>query len=620
MRRATIFSFYDPQGIVDDYVIYFLKKLSFFSEYIVFFSNGPLARDAEDKLQSVVQKIIIRPNVGYDSMAYKAGLDHINFDHNNQYDEVLMVNHTCYGPIFPFSELFTEMESRECDFWGVSAHDEVVPNPFTGKGVLPWHLNSNFIAVRAHMLRSKSFSHYWAELKVASNYSEAVLFHEVRFTKYFTDLGYRCSVYLNTRDYGAAYPLMMAVDEVCKDRSPLLKRRLFFHAPEYFEEHGTDLPRALRILSQSSDYDPALIWKNIVRHSRLRDLNTNAALTSIFPDVRLKEDTAPRNYGNVAVCAHVYYVDMLEELLSLTDTIPVPYDFIATTGTEEKKKNILEVVQGRKNIKNIIVRVVEQNRGRDMSALFITCRDLFLDDRYDLVCRLHTKKSPQDGKIRGGVFKRHMFENLLYSVGYTTNVLDMFCDKPWIGVAIPPSIQISYSTMGHAWYNNKEKALEIKDILKLNVFFDDTMPIAPYGSMYWFRPQAIRKLFSHEWKWTDYGEEADYGDGGLAHVQERLICYVAQDAGYATEQIISLHMASWNYVVMEYKLQKIGAMFPVGGFQEQLKILSVMNYSSVKGAFYQFILASKRSFKHRCPFLFKILRPIYRILTFRRNR
>ena len=32
-----------------------------------------------------------------------------------------------------------------------------------------------------------------------------------------------------------------------------------------------------------------------------------------------------------------YYTDMLEEILSLTETIPVPYDFIATTDTEAKK-------------------------------------------------------------------------------------------------------------------------------------------------------------------------------------------------------------------------------------------------------------------------------------------
>ena len=270
---------------------------------------------------------------------------------------------------------------------------------------------------------------------------------------------------------------------------------------------------------------------------------------------------------------HLYYVDMLEEILSFTDTIPAPYDFIATTDTEAKKVLIEQTVADRKNIRNIIVRVVEQNRGRDMSALFITCRDLFLDDRYSLVCRLHTKKSPQVEGARGDLFKRHMFENLLNSEGYTTNVLDIFHDKPWIGVAVPPIVQISYSHLGHIWYNNREKAEELKKLLCLRVPFDSDTPVGAFGTMFWFRPHALRKLFAYPWKWTDYNPEPHHVDGGLAHVQERLICYVAQDAGYTTEQIINSRLASWNYAMMEYKLQKLLAKLPNPDFNYQYRML-----------------------------------------------
>ena len=170
--------------------------------------------------------------------------------------------------------------------------------------------------------------------------------------------------------------------------------------------------------------------------------------TTVLPDLRLKGQE-PMQYGRIAVCVHVYYTDMLDEILALSDTIPCAYDFIATTDTEQKKELIENTVRGRANIADVIVRVVEQNRGRDMSALFISCRDLFIDDRYALVCRLHTKKTPHLDGGRGRLFKRHMFENLLNSRGYTSNVLDMFHDKPWIGVAVPPLVHISYPTMGH---------------------------------------------------------------------------------------------------------------------------------------------------------------------------
>jgi hypothetical protein len=189
LRRICIFSFYDPHGVVDNYVIFFLRKLGEFAETIIFYSNGPLSRDSENKLRGAVDDVILRPNIGFDVLAYKEGLERIDYNREGLYDEVLMVNHKCYGPVFPFSELFEEMESRDCDFWGVSAHAEMTPNPLTGVGTLPYHLNANFIAVRAEMLRSLSFREYWDNISVGASYEEAIMSHEALFTQHFTNLG-----------------------------------------------------------------------------------------------------------------------------------------------------------------------------------------------------------------------------------------------------------------------------------------------------------------------------------------------------------------------------------------------------------------------------------------------
>ena len=641
-RRHCIFSFYDPQGVVDDYVVFLLRKLGEFAESIVFYSNGPLSREAEVKLRGVVDDVVLRPNVGYDVLAYKEGLERIGFNQDGLYDEVLMVNHTCYGPVFPFAELFSEMAGRECDFWGVSAHAEMTPNPLTGTGTLPYHLNTNFIAVRAGMLGSRSFRQYWDGIGAASSYEDAIMSHEARFTEYFTQLGYRGGCYLDRRRYGTHYPAMLDLDETLIDRNPLIKRRALFHDPRLFEHYATDLPRALRILAEHSDYDPALIWRNVVRQAELRTLNTNAALTSVLPDVRLRQGELP-DYGRIAICAHVYYTDMLEELLSLGDTIPVPYDFIATTETEAKKRIIEETAAGRANIRQVIVRVVEQNRGRDMSALFITCRDLFLDDRYDLVCRLHTKKSPQVASGQGNLFKRHMFENLLHSRGYTTNILDLFRDRPWIGVAVPPIMHISLGTLGHGWLGNRPRVEALAQLLDIGSRIEATSPTAAYGGMFWFRPRALRKLFAHPWKWTDFNAEPHHVDGGLAHVLERMVCYVAQDAGYTTEQVINRDQAGWNYAMLEYKLQKLEAALPNADFSYRCRILEDWRaagypmtahvapaalpvadeqpqYSSVKRSLSDLVLATKKSLAHRSPGLFRALRPVYRAATLRNRR
>ncbi len=166
-----------------------------------------------------------------------------------------------------------------------------------------------------------------------------------------------------------------------------------------------------------------------------------------------------------------------------------------------------------------------------------------------------TRKVPAVAAGQANVFKRHMFENLLNSPGFTTNVLDMFHDKPWIGVAVPPLIHISYPTMGHVWFE-MTSGPELAEVLDLKVHFDPDTPVGAFGTMFWFRPKALRKLFQHPWQWADFNAEPHHVDGGLAHVLERLICYVAQDARYTTQQILSPHLASWNFAMLEYKVQK----------------------------------------------------------------
>ena len=572
MRRACLFSFHDPQGIVDEYVGFFLRELREFVERIIFLSGGPLSKEGERALRDITDELIVRANEG-DVMAYKAGLETIEFNRSGVYDEVLMADASCYGPIYPFSELFGEMERRSCDFWGIAARMETTPNPSTGSGTLPCHLSTDFIGVRREMLQSKSFGQYWQRFQGSSTSREAILNHETIFTEYFTNLGYKCETYLKCEKYGTHDPELLDIDETLIDRSPLFKREALTHDPWLSEDHGADVPRALRVIEKTSRYDRALIWRNVVRSAELRTLNTNAALTSVLPDVRIKQNEPLPDYGRIAVCAHVYYTDLLEEILAFAGTIPVTFDFIATTDTLEKKEVIEKRAREQRNIGSVIVRVVEQNRGRDMSALFISCRDLFLDGPYDLVCKVHTKRSPHLKAGRANLFKRHVFENLLNSRGFTTNLLDMFHDHPWVGVIIPSVVHIGFGTLGHGWSLNRHKAEDVRKRFDLRISFDHDTPIAPFGGGFWFRPEALRKLFEHKWEWSDFDVEPYPIDGGLGHVLERLICYIAQDAGYTTQQILSSHQAGWNYAVLEYKLQKLRAALPDARFIDQCQIV-----------------------------------------------
>lgn len=614
MKRAAVAFFYDEHGIVDEYMIHLLVSFKPFIDKLIFVSNGPISKHSEVQVSRVVDHMIIRENIGFDVWAYKDALNFIGFDELSKFDELLLFNHTFYGPIFPLKEMFDVMENKALDFWGISIHAKMKPNPFTHDGVLPEHINSHFVAVRQPMLSSASFKSYWETMPKIETYVDSVLKHESRFTKHFNDLGYDYDAYILPKDYGSNYPVFIDVAETIKNRSPILKRRIFFHSHLFHDENAIDLPRALRLIEETSDYDVNLIWKNIARTSKPREVYTNAALLRVIGNEYIDCSVVEKN---IAVCAHIFYVDLLDEILSYTNNIPLNYDFLCTTESESKKKEIENILSKVKNIIHYEVRVVEQNRGRDMSALFITFKDVFLSDKYHLVCRLHTKKSPQVGRSRGVIFKKHLLENLLYSEAYVRGILKIFQDNKSVGLAYPPAIHNGYATLGHGWWANRAWVNEIHDRLALSTPLDDDTPVAPYGTMFWFRPEALRKLFEYEWKWTDFNQEPHHIDGGLAHGLERSISYVAADSGYITMQVMNTDNAAYNYSSLEYKYQTIMAKLPAGTVSYAASIIENSGMSDgVREAFRRLLFAIKRSLLYRSPKLFRVMRPFYRVVRY----
>jgi rhamnosyltransferase len=607
MRRLAIAFYYDQEGKIDEYYFHLIASIRPFVEKLLVVCNGPVDDEARSRLPEAADSFLIRENEGFDVWAYRAALEHIGWDELSHFDEILFFNHTFYGPIFPFSEMFSEMDQRHCDFWGISAHKAMRPNPVDiRKSELPFHLNSHFIAVRRSLHQSKAFRDYWTRMVPINSYMDSVAKHETVFTAHFQALGYICSVLLDPERYKTPYPVFMEPDKTLEDRSPILKKRLFFHDTLFLEREAINLPRALEIIEDRSDYDLSLIWRSVGRLGPPRTLNSNAALLSVLPDVH----TGARGARfRIAVLAHVYYADMIDEILGYTENIPKGYDLIITTDNANKQALIQQAIAKATNARNTVVLVVQSNDGRDTSALLIGCRDYVLEGRYDLICRIHSKRSPQDGP-KGELFKLHTFENLLHTPGYVSNLLDLFAKNPALGLVIPPIIHIGYPTMGNSWFGNKPNVAKLTEQLGLNAHLDHSTPVAPYGGMYWFRPAALRKLFEERWSWNDFAN-MDYRDGSLVHAIERIIAYVAIDAGYTFRHVVTARNAAHNYVMLETKLVSLlenGSPAEFGNM-------------GVKRSFHGLIFSIKRSILFRSPIAFRILRPIYRglrrIIAFR---
>jgi rhamnosyltransferase len=570
MKRAAIGFFHDAERILDDYFPTLVTALAAQAERIIVAVDGQLPESARLRLIKAGGETIDVDGGGDSLRGYSQVMTALSASELEAYDEVVFFDHTIFGPLFPLQPLFDGMAQTDCGLWSVTAHRALDWNPYGGSGPIPSYLDPQFIVLRRSVVSSPDFAAFWRSQPTSLDESGRAC--PWTFSRFFIDRGHHPEACFRLDESASFDPAYFDIGEMLRRDCPILERRLFLTDPTYSDYGGADLPRALRLIDQSSDYDLGLIWQNVLRLGQARALTTNAALLRILPDTPPAEPqptTAPR----LAVCVHVYYVDMLDELLSYAGHVAGHPDLIITTDTDEKKQRIEVMLAGHAEFGSAFVLRMPENRGRDMSSLFIGCRDFFLDDQYDLVCRIHSKRTPQVGLARSNLFRQHLFENLLGSEGFVASLIEMFLKTPHLGLAIPPTFHLSFPTFGHAWYSNRSLAEEVARRLDLSVRFDDGTPIAPYGTMFWFRPKALRKLFLHPWKWSDFNEEPHHVDGGLAHALERIIAYAAQDAGYATFQVSNAHLAEQNYTMLEWKLQTLLAALPYGSFYKAKTVL-----------------------------------------------
>lgn len=556
--RLLIYVVYDGRGDVEEYIPYALTHLREHCDRIVAVVNGRLTDVGRAALEPVSDEIVVRENRGYDIWGYKEGLDAVG-DSIRDYDEVILANDTWFGPVRPFAPIFERMDAEPLHFWGMTDHVRVEPHPFTESGYLPYHLQSYWLAVRRDMFTSPEWIAYWRDLPVMDSYNDAVVKHEGVFTEIFTRYGFVGEVAFPTLTDRVENHAVLYADQLIEQGCPTLKRRPFFQWPPYLDHLGVVPSNALETAVRHG-YPRHLVMTDLARNVAPRTLNADAALMNVLSsEVAEYDPAAPLK---TVVIAHVFYDEMIDEIVDRAETLPGDFDLVVTTTDEQKASRIRAALSARSPRGSVEVRVLESNNGRDQGAFLVGCRDVLTSGEYDLIVKVHSKKTPQDASNAAAHFKRQQFENLLDSEAYAANVVGLFQREPGLGLAFPPMVHIGYGTMGHAWWANRPAFVQMCARLGIAVPVDEGSPLAPYGSMYFARPEALRLLTEHEWTYEEFGGADAYLDGGLAHVLERMPAYAAGEAGFYTRTIATAGYAATSHSFLDYELDQMSSTMP----------------------------------------------------------
>jgi len=582
INRLVIYFFYDADGIVDRYVPYMLEDINRNCTELFVVCNGKLTPEGRETFLKFTPHILVRENVGFDVWAYKESLEHYGWDKLEEFDEVIMMNHTIMGPVYPLSEMFEDMDQRELDFWGINKFHKVMYNPYGTKyGYLPEHIQSHFIAVRNSMIKSIEFQDYWDSRPEIKDYADAVGQHESIFTKTFSDFGFKWKCYIDTTDMAefTHYPLIMTPLEIVRERRcPVFKRRSFFQPCADLISY-TDANQGMQLLDfleHDTEYDISMIWENLIRTTNMADLKNCLNLNYILP---LNETVYKKAEKRIALVIHIYSEDMIEYCYRYALSMPKESDVYLTSNTEAKCRKIEDAFHGGPWNH---VRVIQiENRGRDVSSLLIGVKPYL--NKYDYVCFLHDKKVPQlDYGSKGFAFSERCYHNMIGSPELVYNIIDLFEKNPFLGLLCPPPPNHAdyYSTLGCEWGMSFETTKKLAEDLDITSSIrQDKEPIAPLGTMFWFRPKALRKLLDYDWKYEDFPKEPIATDGTLLHAVERIYPFAAQDEGFYSAWALSdvYTRAEWSH--LSYMLRELNTrVFRVYGINSFWGLVTIIDY------------------------------------------
>jgi lipopolysaccharide biosynthesis protein len=241
----------------------------------------------------------------------------------------------------------------------------------------------------------------------------------------------------------------------------------------------------------------------------------NATSRAIRPE---KEKTR-----NIAVVLHLFYEDLIEEIIGYLTNIPFVYDLYVTVPPDIYDKAQFAFNQA---VKGLVCIEVVDNRGRDIAPFLLHHNRHY--SRYDAVCKIHSKKSHFDG---GEIWRESLFNDLLGSENTVKNIVDQFFENDALGIICP-----SYYALIRPFMVSDGNFLNMEGIAKkmgIQVSLNEGVLVDfPAGSMFWFRPDALAPLFKLKLTLADFEVEAGQLDGTLAHAVERLFITVSKSAGY----------------------------------------------------------------------------------------
>lgn len=189
--RACFFAHYDQDGIIDDYVVHYIRELKKVCNDIIFASVSNISTEEQKKLDGLVKTFINRKNEGYDFGSWRDGIKSIGFENLSQYTEIVLANDSCYGPVYDIEKMFAKMDqTNDLDAWSITISYQATK-----------HMQSYFLVLRKNVFQQQFFIDFFKNIGHRNHKIDYITEFEVGLSKLIIKNQCKIEAYCKIRVY-----------------------------------------------------------------------------------------------------------------------------------------------------------------------------------------------------------------------------------------------------------------------------------------------------------------------------------------------------------------------------------------------------------------------------------
>ena len=234
----------------------------------------------------------------------------------------------------------------------------------------------------------------------------------------------------------------------------------------------------------------------------------------------------------IAIQIHLFYEDLILDIINKTNNIPVKFDLYITITSPEIYYKLENYIKNYSICNNYQILIVE-NKGRDVLPFLTQMKNHF--KKYKYICHIHSKKSETSPEL-GFHWRNYLFNNLLGNVEIVSEILKEFETNKKLGFIFPETffrISVSFHILTYGtryWIKILSKRffpdLKIGELINF-----------PAGNMFWARIKAIFQIFMYDF--TEYfPKEDEQINDTIMHGIERIWLYLVKFNHFKYKNII----------------------------------------------------------------------------------